>query len=779
MYVNVKNLNLAKIYVAKIIPFIIIFIVGFLWLNAWIEHVNPFPDRDAINQFYFPFLNYLQASKFIIATPGFLTDVCFSGSYPFGSAIFPWLISVLGLQDYFINNPFQLYSILLFPIACIPYYFDINNRSRILLGLLILALPITQISLKGFSLHSFNVFFALIAVLSFRSYLIRKEFKCLLIFIICFWIAVICKHLGAFYLVNFVFAYLLWSLIYLRSINQKIVIAFIVIIAISIPFYPMAKLNAYLAGIITHNPHISLEFFFTACLLILTITSFILLLLKKFSLATNKPILHKGPSLTLLLLLFATTLCMIPYDAYTGNTHVIIFFIVGYSLIAWFLMKHNVANTRGFIYLFSAITFVNSTLLYCSLIGKTYYIFFLPISLIAILEFLDTKSAVKRCLTLVIAVILSNFFPSIEYLHKLIGDRGEDIYVNAFNSIYVNPLGWEICEIPELRKAMAKIVSRLEMDKNTDFYIADNMHFQTKLSLEFPDNFFFSFDSIYRLDNLPKDKLIELYNEYKRHKKQLFAQWVDQKKIPFLLIGKKPFIQNVESPTSLEQLLKLESFELRSFAKSLGSEYINSLKQNQTFDELYRCTALPQTKSRLRICTLLSSNTNNVASIVWNQYLIKIATDYEMEQTRPLPEWIENLDMKSKIRLREKRAGTLYGQLELELDSIGLNTKRNQLLRILELDPNHVGATHDLKALKIELNNERRIKLQTLTPNLSSPAKSFELFRRANDAMDKKNWREAKSLLEAGLKLEPKHSEMLKDLAIVNAELQHLKSKQP
>ena len=767
------------------LPFLIIVFAGFLWLNAWIEYVDPFPDRDAINQFYFPFLNYLQASKFISATPGFLTEVCFSGSYPTGSAIFPWLISVLGLQDSFINNPFQLYSILLIPVACIPYYFKINNQSRLLLGLVILALPITQISLKGFSLHSFNVFFALLAILSFQSYLEHKRFKDLAAFIFCFWIAVICKHLGAFYLLNFAFSYLIWSFFYSKQIDHRIVISIIVILAASLPFYPIEKLHNYLLGLITHNPHISLELFFTASFLLLVTAALILLMLKSFSSNEVKPTLNKGPLITFVLLGFATLLCMIPYDAYTGNINVILFFVIGYGLLAWLLMSYHIADARGFLYLFSAITYINSTLLYCSLIGKTYYIFFLPISLVAILEFLDTKSSFKRMLALLIAIVLSNFFPSIENLQKRLGDRGEDIYVNAFNSIYINPLGWENCEIPRLRREMSRIFSTVQINKNTDFYITENMHFQTKLSLEFPKNFFFPFTSIYRVDNLPKSELIKLYDEYKHYETNVFAKWVDQKQIPFLLIGEKPFIKNVENTPALEELIKSESFELRSFAQSLGSEYIKFLEKNHTFNKLYLCTLIPQKKSRLRVCTLKSLIVNNATDNSWNNHLIKIATDYEMEQSRPLPNWIKNLDEENQKRLLEKRAGTLYGELELESESLSIEKKYERLRKILELDPNHSGAKQDIEGLKedsekTEIRDPPDKNKAKNSSKIKTPSEQmFDLFKKANDQMESRNWLEAQKLLNKGLKIDPTHVEMLKDLDIVNKELENLQKRNP
>ena len=49
--------------------------------------------------------------------------------------------------------------------------------------------------------------------------------------------------------------------------------------------------------------------------------------------------------------------------------------------------------------------------------------------------------------------------------------------------------------------------------------------------------------------------------------------------------------------------------------------------------------------------------------------------------------------------------------------------------------------------------------------------RSFELFRRANDQMEIKNWLGAWNLLKQGLEIEPDHAEMLQDLGIVEEEL--------
>ena len=113
----------------------------------------------------------------------------------------------------------------------------------------------TQLSLKGFSLQGFNVVFCLIAILAFRSYLARRHSSYLIVFIICFWLAIIPKHLGAFYFVNFLMAYLIW-VFQSSKVDLKTIAALLAITLLSIPFYNINNLQTYLINVITHNPYL-------------------------------------------------------------------------------------------------------------------------------------------------------------------------------------------------------------------------------------------------------------------------------------------------------------------------------------------------------------------------------------------------------------------------------------------------------------------------------------------------------------------------------------------
>ena len=195
------------------------------------------------------------------------------------------------------------------------------------------------------------------------------------------------------------------------------------------------------------------------------------------------------------------------------------------------------------------------------------------------------------------------------------------------------------------------------------------------------------------MDDLPSEQLLELVEQYRIHKENLFLHWINQNQIPFFLVGIRPFIKNIEITPPLSKLTESRDTDLRSFAKSLGTAYIQYLKTNHILNHRYDSIELPNQNPRLKVYILKSSGLEKPKQFPWNSHLQKVATDYEMEQTRPLPNWIKKIWMKkTKGDFFEKRAGTLYGELELESETLSFEKKYERLRKILELDPNHSGA---------------------------------------------------------------------------------------
>ena len=778
----------------KWLPALVGSVFGGLWLTLWVIYVDPFPDRDSINQFYFPFLNYLKASSSFTKDFGFLVENTFSTSYPLGGAVFPWMISMVNMEGMFLQYPYLLNVFLILPLGAVPLFFRQSFWTALVLGILVFALPPTQILLKGFSLQAFNVAYALIAILSFRSYLVSRRIYLLVIFVIFFWLAIIPKHLGAFYFVNFCVCYGIWSLLS-REFDFKVLSSILVIIVLSLPFYPWMNLKNYMVNVITHNPYLGINSFFFLGAAFLLVGSFLILYLQRISKGGVLPKFSNGPVVSLCLLVIATFVTTISYDADIGNLHVIIFFILGYSLAGFWLLRYRFSTTRGFMSLFCLLTFIHSLLLFCSMIGKTYYNFFLPILLVAVLEFVQTRTRWKRSLLVVGSLMISNFFPSINTMGELFGKYGENVYINGLNAPYVNPLGWESCEIPSLRRSLQGIYSENELGDLSNLYIAHKLHFHTKLALEFPHNFFVEFPSIHRLDNLPLEECQELLDSYKTTGEGLFDTWLNQGRIPILILGNRPFSSLVGDPPPLRELAHKEEPDLNDVSRSLGLEYFQYLSENGELKRRYRCSSVPKVNPRLSVCLLRTLRRAMPSKGEWVQSLADLATIYEMKSTRAdLPQWLEYLPLRNRGQLERKWAGSLYEQAEEFRERKDLSGAYSVLRRVLNLDPSHAGALEDVLGLQEEMSpgdwekvpknyapldtgsiEESLIRTESYEENwnhenlgatLSKSERAHQLFILSNRFFNKDPER-SKRLLQEVLSLNPQHVEARKDLEIL------------
>ena len=101
--------------------------------------------------------------------------------------------------------------------------------------------------------------------------------------------------------------------------------------------------------------YLTLEGFLLADLSYCSLLPLHYLISKNIPSISHKPRLNRGPLLSCILISFASFLCTIPYDAYIGNRHVILFFILGYGLLMWLMLHYNMKNKHGFLYLFCVI----------------------------------------------------------------------------------------------------------------------------------------------------------------------------------------------------------------------------------------------------------------------------------------------------------------------------------------------------------------------------------------------------------------------------------------
>ena len=377
------------------------------------------------------------------------------------------------------------------------------------------------------------------------------------------------------------------------------------------------------------------------------------------------------------------------------------------------------------------------------------------------------------------------------------GERGENIYINGFNAVYINPLGWEHCPIPTLRRQLAQSYSSSNFESESSLYIAEKLHFHTKLGLEFPVNYFFAFPSIYRLDNLPPERIQTLLNEYKKIGEKVFWKWLEEYKIQLILVGKKSFTSFVGEPPNIESIIKNDKFELNDAARSISREFLKFLQKNKQLQTFYACQSIPAKEPRLKVCILKKLQASNIDDGKWNRPLSDLATRYEMAHQRPLPDWINNLDDKNRARLAQKRAGTLYEDIERGDKNNSRIEVYSRLRQIIDLDPSHIGALEDALAIQEELTAVDwleldksykpidRISLENaltsavskeknpefeLLKSLSEKQKAHHLFILSNRYFSSDPQR-CMLLLKQVLKLHPGHSEALKDLVVLRKQI--------
>lgn len=377
------------------------------------------------------------------------------------------------------------------------------------------------------------------------------------------------------------------------------------------------------------------------------------------------------------------------------------------------------------------------------------------------------------------------------------GERGENIYINGLNAVYINPLGWEPCEIPALRENLAKRYSKVDLVQDNSLYVVTGIHFHTKLGLEFPKNYFFHFPSTYRLDHLPNENIKELLNKYKQKGTALFSDWLNQKTVPFVMIATKSYTNFVGRPIRTEEIIEQDEPDLNEFAQSLNYAYIDFLEQEFKLSNYYDCNLITTKKPRIKICVLKSLNAKADYSPKWNRELSDLATNYEMQNNRSLPDWVEFLDANNQKRLYKKAAGTLYTEAE---QAYGIKPTWQiyvLLQRALQFDPTHIGAVEDALSLQKKLTahdwelipsnykpiepdflekalRESKMNVESfefgLLESMSPTEKAQRLFVLSNSYFQSDPARCIK-LLEQALLHNPNHTEAFKDLQVLKAQI--------
>ena len=215
-------------------------------LTIWIQWVEPFPDRDSINQFFYPIRNYLFASFHLENNFSFLKELS-SSEYPRGLMVLAWLLSTLGLESLILSNSHILIIFLTIPFFVIALLCS-ENRSpwlAFLIPIVLYFFPPLHLHFKNFNLHAFCLFYFLAGLMLFRRFNKEKATSITLILPgLFFWVSIIMKHLGLILFLGFALSELIYRIVETKSPRKFIIFCLCTCVA-ALPFYPVQGIQEY------------------------------------------------------------------------------------------------------------------------------------------------------------------------------------------------------------------------------------------------------------------------------------------------------------------------------------------------------------------------------------------------------------------------------------------------------------------------------------------------------------------------------------------------------
>lgn len=657
--------------------------IPILVYSFWVYWVQPMADKDAILQFYYPLLNFLQGS---INQPDytFLTEEFFNDAYPDGPALLARLVCLLGLQTTVLGEPYLINLLLFLPFVIILTAVT-PRKSTHLIVLIIFFLPGTQILLKGFSPHGFNVAYSFAGILSYLNYFRFRKLRWLLFSAFLFWVSIVFKHMGALHYASFVLSYIIWQLSgNHRTLKENLILFTVPILAI--PLYPISNSTEYLETTFSHaifinntSPSVFLS------ILLLFILGFLGAIWIKTK--TYRPLKKckwfASMGITWGLICFSFWIWIKPFSESSALNNALITLILGYSLCAYYLLRYRTSGIRSLLIILTILTLTNNAALYISWIAKSSYLLFLP-QLLVILLWFQYKPSVNRIIfNLVLLIALSNFFPELSTLEsnpklKLLAS----VYFEGFKTTHQNPLGWTRSPIRKMRQKLQETFNEQGL-LDGSLYINEKIHFHTINVLLFPRNILHPFGSVLALDSLKKNSAKKLYELWKIQGVKLFEHWTEEGKIRFIILGEDPFTRRRNHRFSLEKVIQQEHFNPNQFLQSIAWEYLNYLQNQNLLADHYEYVAINE------LPTLKFMFSNSKAS----------------KDSFTSSSLIENGSNRVVSNRTKEEAASLFLESNNYFDSDPL--KCLELLRkVLDLDPEHSEAKKDLQEITQRLANE-------------------------------------------------------------------------
>lgn len=482
-----------------------------LYLMSWIQWVEPFPDRDSINQFYYPLRNYLFASVQLENNFAFLKELA-SSEYPRGLMFLGWVLSSAGLQSLILSHPWLLQIFLCLPFFVIALLCVEKRGARygILLPVLLFFFPPLHLHWKNYSLHSFCLFYFLAAVLLMRRFEEEGEHPAnYLIPGIFFWVSIVMKHLGLVLFLCYALSEWVYRLLRAQNVRNFLVFCFSLVLLAS-PLYPVTGLQEYFFHSLRHNMDLSPIQFLSVFSLALSLIPLSILFLKstrsrRFEVSENFWLLSMGVQVSWLIYVLSLGSDFHRVWWVTGTS---LFFLL---LILSFLIGYGVRHRENREVLFLLFLYLLACLLYFSRVGQVLVLFLAPLSWTFLL-WLQSCERVQRVIgAIVLCFLFTNFFPSLETLERKFGKYAFYVYSRGFNTLDMNPFSWKKSTSVASREKLKLLLEPLDFPSQEILVSYSNLHLHSALHLIYPDQLEYKIPNMLTPQSLKDDELQEMY----------------------------------------------------------------------------------------------------------------------------------------------------------------------------------------------------------------------------------------------------------------------------
>jgi hypothetical protein len=548
-----------------------LFLLCAAYYALWVWQVSPFCDRDSVRQFYYPFINSLQASE--ISADFLYIKGYFDSAYPFGLAFVSWIVSLLGAQDFLLSSPWLIHSINFLPVISLCLLLSYLTRS-VFAGACLFFFPVTQLTLHTGSVHAFNVCWFLMGYFLLMHYQQERKSAYAIAAVLCLCFAASVKHLGLLFCVNLFLVLLFQNLKSWRTSLSFVVAS----ILLSLFFYPWKGLNTYINVVFSHS-----EFLTPVTGFFLCIGMLILFLLAqktvKYSLKKSPDLWFKNGVLFFLFLIPWIIMILFGEGRFASFIFYTMLFIDG--IVTILLLRYfKFSSVREITYLFTLSSFLNGLVLYYSQVGHIPFAIYVPLILSLFLYCLECKNKLLHLVLASFFFALSTFFPSAGVVQDKLGVQGLNIYTLGFNGLHLNPLSFRYSGFRHLRKQYVSFLKSFQFQEEFVPVVFYGLHSHTMQQLELKSMPGTVDSTFIRINDMRERFLARIKQDYESSLTEVFGLWCEQGIFPVLVEGVNPYTKSPYFYQSLNGALKeVEAEELSYY---LNDDYFRYLKQHDS-----------------------------------------------------------------------------------------------------------------------------------------------------------------------------------------------------